>query len=71
MTWTQADHDHLTATLEHIELLAFTGIRETPDKRRKLAKDLKAKLETIRDIQHIAQNTANYIAKKIEELEQP
>lgn len=72
MTWTQADHDHLKNELDRIEIMAFVGIRENDaTKRRKLAEELRAKLETIREIQYDAQNAAQYIAQRIAWLEQP
>lgn len=72
MTWSQKDHDHLIFSLGEIETLAFEANRENDAaKRRQLADVLRQKLETAREIQILAQNTANYVVQKIATLEQP
>lgn len=71
MTWTMADHDHLIFAMGEIESLAFETNREKDaGKRRQLADVLRGKLETAREIQIVAQNTARYVAEKIASLEQ-
>lgn len=72
MTWSQKDHDHLIFAMGEIESLAFDANREKDaGKRRQLAEVLRAKLETAREIQIVAQNAARYVAEKIANLEQP
>lgn len=72
MTWSQANHDHLIFCMGEIESLAFEANREKDaEKRRQIAEVLRGKLDTAREIQHIAQNTARYLAEKIASLEQP
>lgn len=70
MTWSQKDHDHLIFSLGEIETLAFTSIREKDaGKRRQLAKELRAKLETVNEIAAEARNAGQYIAQRIAWLE--
>lgn len=72
MTWTMADHDHLIFALGEMESIAFEAARENDaGKRRQLAEVLRGKLETAREIQHLAQNTAHYLVQKLADLEKP
>jgi len=67
--WTQADQDHLMQCIGQMEEVAWTAMREKDDQLRKeLTDKLRDHLETIRDIQYAAQNSAVYIAERLHML---
>jgi len=67
--WTQADQDHLMRCIGQMEETAWTAMREKDDQlRAELTAKLRDHLETIRDIQYAAQNSAVYIAERLHML---
>lgn len=68
-TWTQADQDHLVTALGKMEMNAYEAVREKDDaKRRALIQKIRDQLETAKDIQIAAQNSAHYIAERLHML---
>ena len=68
-TWTQADQDHLVTALGKMEMYAYEAVREKDEaKRRALIQKLSDQLETAKEIQFAAQNSAHYIAERLHML---